>query len=78
MMRVTTFEQLEDMTSRLFIEVICPHCEMILISTMQEAQMILVFGCPNCANIDTSALLSFNNFPISNIPVGDSTEIPIC
>ena len=74
MMRVKAFEQLEDMANRLFVEVVCPHCEMILISTFLEAQMILVFGCPNCANIDTSALLSFNNLPIGNGAAEDAIE----
>lgn len=76
MRRVTTFEQLEDMTSRLFVEAVCPHCEMVFISTMQDAQMILVFGCHNCANIDTSTLLSFNNFQIGNTPAEETIETP--
>lgn len=76
MMRVIDFEQLENMTSRLFVEVVCPHCEMISISTIPEAQMILVFGCPNCANIDSSALLSFNNFLMNDAIAENATEIP--
>lgn len=72
MMRVIAFEQLEDMTSRLFVEAVCPHCGMVLISTMPDAQMVLVFGCINCANVDISTLLSFNNFPMNNVSLEDS------
>jgi len=76
MTRVTAFEQLEGMTSRLFVETICPKCGILLISTMPEAQMVLVFGCINCADIDTSALLSFNGFPINNTSAEEATETP--
>lgn len=71
MMRVTNFEQLEGMMIRLFVEVICPRCGMVSISTMSEAQTILVFGCRMCGNIDSSALLSFSGVPIADIPVED-------
>lgn len=76
MTRVTAFEQLEDMTSRLFVEAICPKCGTLLISTMPEAQTVLIFGCINCADIDTSALLSFNGFPINNTSAEEATETP--
>jgi len=77
MTRVTTFGQLEGMASRLFVEAICPKCGTILISTMPEAQMVLVFGCINCADIDTSALLSFNSFPINNTLAEEIAATPI-
>ncbi len=62
MIRVTDFEQLEDMAVVLFVEAICPKCGEVTISTMVDAEKILVFGCVNCADIDSSTLISFNNY----------------
>lgn len=72
MMRVTSFEQLEYITSRLFVEAVCPKCGTVMISTMPDAQMVLVFGCRNCADIDKSTLLSFNNLQTVNITIEEA------
>lgn len=68
MIRVTDFEQLENMTIRLFVEVVCPKCETVILSTMVNAEKILVFGCTNCANVDASTLISFDNYPVASSP----------
>lgn len=68
MRRIDNIGELYGMTYELFVEIICPSCENILISTMSQAEMILVFGCPNCANIDQSMLTTMNMPTIEIIP----------
>lgn len=60
MRRIYNIEELYGITSELLIEVVCPKCENIMISTMPKAETILVFGCTNCANIEKSTLLQLD------------------
>lgn len=73
MKRIVTFEQLEYAMGSLFVEVVCPNCGRILRSLVPDAEMILVFGCVMCADIDASTLFLFNKTPALST---DETSIP--
>lgn len=74
MIKVVAFEQLEDMTSQLFVETLCPNCGRILISLVTDARNILVFGCTLCANIESSTLFPISDSPASIILTSESSE----
>lgn len=60
MRRIDNIGELYGMTYELFVETVCPKCENISISTMPQAEMVLIFGCPNCADIEQSMLTEMN------------------
>jgi hypothetical protein len=66
MVRLIDYEQLRYLVSRLLVEVVCPKCGRIIISTVPEAQLTLIFGCDFCADIETSSLLSFESLSTGN------------
>ena len=68
MRKIDSIGELYGMVHELLVETACPNCENILISTMSQAEMILVFGCPNCANIDQSMLTEMRVPTIEIIP----------
>lgn len=73
MIKVVAFEQLEDMTSQLFVETLCPNCGRILISLVPDARNILVFGCTLCANIESSTLFQISDSPAGIILVSEAS-----
>lgn len=68
MRRIDNIGELYGMTYELFVETVCPKCENISISTMPQAEMVLIFGCPNCADIEQSMLTEMNVPTIEIIP----------
>lgn len=54
-------DNIGELAYELFVEVECPICNNIYISTMIQAETILVFGCINCGTIGTSDILSLHN-----------------
>lgn len=68
MRRIDNIGELYGMAHELFVEVECPICNNIYISIMSQAEMILVFGCPNCANIDQSMITEMNIPTIEIMP----------
>lgn len=68
MRRIDNIGELYGMTYELFVETVCPKCENISISTIPQAEMLLIFGCPNCADIDQSMLTTMNVSKIEIIP----------
>lgn len=63
MKRIVAFEQLEYAMGSLFVEVICPNCGRMLKSLVPDAEIILIFGCTICADIDPSMLFLFDKTP---------------
>ena len=57
MRKIENIAELYGMAHELFVETICPMCENIVISTMSQAEMVLIFGCANCADIEESMLI---------------------
>lgn len=74
MRKISDIRELYGNVYELLIEIICPNCEHILISTMSQAEMILIFGCQNCTNIDQSMLTEMNLSTIEIIPEEAITE----
>lgn len=68
MRKIDNIGELYGMAHELLVEVVCPKCENILISTMSQAEMILVFGCSNCADVEQSMLTEMNMPTIEIIP----------
>lgn len=68
MRRIDNIGELYGMTYELFVETVCPKCENISISTMPQAEMVLIFGCPNWADIEQSMLTEMNVPTIEIIP----------
>ncbi len=60
MRKINNIGELYEMTYELFVEAMCPKCENISISTMLQAEMILIFGCPNCADIEQYMITQMN------------------
>jgi len=60
MRKIDNIEKLYGMVQELLVEAICPNCENILISTMPQAEMILIFGCSACADVEQSMLMEMN------------------
>lgn len=65
MRKISDIGELYDMICELFVEAVCPKCENIVISTMSQAEMVLIFGCANCADIEQHMLTQMN-VPIGN------------
>ncbi len=63
MIRIANVAELYGMVSQLLIEVVCPHCNNITISPMDNAERLLVFGCFLCANIEESTLFNLVRSP---------------
>lgn len=68
MRKIDNIGELYGMVYELLVEAVCPNCDNTLISTMSQAEMILVFGCSNCANIEQSMLTEMNVPTIEIIP----------
>lgn len=68
MRRIDNIGELYGMTYELFVETVCPKCENISISTMPQAEILLIFGCPNCADIEQSTITEMNIPTIEIIP----------
>lgn len=66
------------MVYKLFVEVECPICNNIYISTMAQAETILVFGCINCGTIDSSDILSLHNITSSIQSIDYIDEDVLC
>jgi hypothetical protein len=60
MRKIDNIGELYGMVYELLVEIECPICHSICISTMTNAEMILIFGCLNCANIEKSLLTEMN------------------
>ena len=60
MRQINDIKELYGMTYELLVEAICPNCGNIVISTIPQAETILVFGCTNCADIEPSMLIQMN------------------
>lgn len=52
MRKIDNIGELYGMVYELFVEAVCPKCGNISISTMPQAEMVLVFGCLNCTDIE--------------------------
>lgn len=74
MKRIYSIGELYKMVHELFVETICPVCKNIVISTMPQAEKVLIFGCTKCGNVEQSALLTMNictnDTIIENVPSG--------
>lgn len=68
MKRIYNIGKLYGMVHELLVETVCPKCKNILISTMSQAEMILVFGCQYCADIDRSMLTDMKTQMIEILP----------
>lgn len=68
MRKIDNIGELYGMVYELLVEATCPNCENILISTLPQAEMILIFGCQNCANIEKFMLTEMNIPTIEIIP----------
>lgn len=74
MRKIDNIGKLYGMIQELLVEAVCPNCENILISTMPQAEMILIFGCSACANIEQSMLTEMNTQTIEIIPKENMAE----
>jgi hypothetical protein len=68
MRKIDNIGELYGMVHELFVETACPKCENISISTMPQAEMILIFGCQNCADIEQSMLTEMDVPTMEIIP----------
>lgn len=68
MRKIRDIGELYGMVYQLLVEVECPMCNNICISTMVRAETILVFGCTNCTDIEQSMLTEMNIPIIEIIP----------
>ena len=71
MRQISDARELYGMVCELLVEAICPNCGNVVISTMSQAEMVLVFGCINCADIEQSMLTQMN-VPLIEILSEDS------
>lgn len=74
MRRIDNIGELYGMTYELFVETMCPKCENISISTMPQAEKILIFGCLACGDIEQSMLTEMSVATIEIIPKGAMAE----
>lgn len=68
MRRIDNIGELYGMVCELLVEAVCPNCENISISTISQAEKILIFGCLACGDIEQSMLTTMNVPTIEIIP----------
>lgn len=68
MRRIDNIGKLYGMTYELFVETVCPKCENISISTIPQAEKILIFGCLACGDIEQYMLTQMNVSTIGIVP----------
>lgn len=68
MRKIDNIGELYGMTYELFVEAVCPKCQNISISTMSQAEKILIFGCLACGDIEQSMLTEMSVATIEIIP----------
>lgn len=68
MRKIDNIGELYGMVCELLVEAVCPNCENILISTMSQAEKILIFGCLACGDIEQSMLTEMSVATIEIIP----------
>lgn len=68
MRKISDIGELYGMVYELFVGATCPKCKNIVISTMPQAEMVLIFGCARCADIEQSMLTQMN------VPMGDTIK----
>lgn len=68
MRKIDNIGKLYGMVYELFVETVCPKCENISISTIPQAEMVLIFGCLACGDIEQSMLTQMNVPTIGIIP----------
>lgn len=74
MKKITRLDQLEHVRGELFVKVICPNCENVLISLIPDAEDILISGrCIMCD--DCSSQNNFQKDKLSHIALLEEAEV---